>query len=153
MEHGRFFVDERFDEQRSGLLKRAGTDTLDGGSRLQFRFAVQQVVAVAMAELQLDAFVAPTSNAPAPKLGQPRGLGRHSRPDVWAFLGSQGIPNITVPCGFTTHVYDRVRDPSVTAASLEDGGRTVAGYGYGHMKKEGYRLVRRAWLGSSSRPS
>ena len=42
-----------------------------------------------MAELELDAFVAPTSNQPAPKLGAPRGLGRHKRPDVWSFLGSQ----------------------------------------------------------------
>jgi hypothetical protein len=42
-----------------------------------------------MAELELDAFVAPTSNQPAPKLGAPRGLGRHKRPDVWSLLGSQ----------------------------------------------------------------
>jgi len=32
---------------------------------------------------------------------------------VWSFLGQQGFPVITVPAGFTTEVYDRVRDPSV----------------------------------------
>eukprot|EP01051_Picozoa_sp_SAG22_P017452 SAG22_NODE_2695_length_2306_cov_1.042139_2_plen_144_part_00 len=72
-----------------------------------------------MAELELDAFVAPTNNQPAPILGAPRPLGQHARPDVWSFLGSQGIPNITVPAGFTTHVYDRVRDPSVDPKSLQ----------------------------------
>ena len=48
---------------------------------------------------------------------------------------------MTVPCGFTTQVYDRVRDPTVSVATLEDGGVTKEGYGYGHMAKEGYRLV------------
>jgi amidase len=30
----------------------------------------------------------------------------------WNLLGQQGFPTITVPAGFTTEVYDRVRDPS-----------------------------------------
>jgi len=77
---------------------------------MQFRFAVQQVVYACMGELELDAIVAPTNNQPAPILGAPRALGKHARPDVWSFLGSQGIPNMTVPAGFTTVVYDRVRD-------------------------------------------
>ena len=105
---------------------------------MQFAVCLIQVLAC-MAELELDAFVAPTSNAPAPKLGAPRPLGRHKRPDIWSFLGSQGIPNMTVPAGFTTCVYDRVRDESVDPASIDDD-VTVEGYGFGHLKKEGYRM-------------
>jgi hypothetical protein len=30
---------------------------------------------------------------------------------VWSFLGAQGFPNMTVPAGFTSQVYDRVVDP------------------------------------------
>lgn len=106
--------------QRPDLESRLEDTTMDSSVRMQFRFAVQQVVYAAMADLNLDAFVAPTSNAPAPKLGAPRSLGAHKRPDIWSFLGSQGIPNITVPAGFTTHVYDRVRDDSVDPASIDD---------------------------------
>jgi hypothetical protein len=62
---------------------------MDGSVRMQFRFAVQQVVLATMAEHQLDAIVAPTNNQPAPILGAPRALGKHARPDVWSFLGSQ----------------------------------------------------------------
>ena len=31
----------------------------------------------------------------------------------------QGIPNITVPAGFTTVVYDRIRDDSVDPDSID----------------------------------
>ncbi len=120
IDKARFFEDERYDMQRPELESRLGDTTMDSSVRMQFRFAVQQVVYAAMADLKLDAFVAPTSNAPAPKLGAPRPLGRHKRPDIWSFLGSQGIPNITVPAGFTTRVYDRVRDDSVDPTSIDD---------------------------------
>ena len=116
----RFFEDERYDMQRPDLESRLEDSTMDSSVRMQFRFAVQQIVYAAMADLKLDAFVAPTSNAPAPKLGSPRPLGRHKRPDIWSFLGSQGISNITVPAGFTSQVYDRVRDDSVDPASIDD---------------------------------
>ena len=120
IDKARFFEDERYDMQRPDLESRLADTKMDSSVRMQFRFAVQQVVYAAMADLRLDAFVAPTSNAPAPKLGAPRPLGRHKRPDIWSFLGSQGIPNITVPAGFTTHVYDRVRDNSVDPTSIDD---------------------------------
>ncbi len=120
IDKARFFEDERYDMQRPDLESRLGDTTMDSSVRMQFRFAIQQIVYAAMADLSLDAFVAPTSNAPAPKLGAPRPLGRHKRPDIWSFLGSQGIPNITVPAGFTTHVYDRVRDDTVDPTSIDD---------------------------------
>ena len=72
IDKARFFKDERYDMQRPDLESRLEDTTMDSSVRMQFRFAVQQVVYAAMADLNLDAFVAPTSNALAPKLGAPR---------------------------------------------------------------------------------
>ena len=50
---------------------------------------------------------------PAPILGapyEPNVNGRNGG-SSWNLLGQQGFPAITVPAGFTTEVYDRVRDP------------------------------------------
>jgi Asp-tRNA(Asn)/Glu-tRNA(Gln) amidotransferase A subunit family amidase len=67
-----------------------------------------------MAELRLDAFVYPTGNVPAPILGAPLepNLNGRSGGSSWNLLGMQGFPAMSVPAGFTTHVYDRVRDPA-----------------------------------------
>jgi hypothetical protein len=45
----------------------------------------------------------------------------------------QGIPSMTVPAGFTTMVYDRVRDPGVDPAAIDDTA-TPEGYGFGHRR-------------------
>ena len=86
----RFFKDSRYHNPERSLGNRLEADVMDSSVRMQFRFAVQQVVLACMAENELDAFVAPTNNQPAPILGAPRALGKHARPDVWSFLGSQG---------------------------------------------------------------
>jgi Asp-tRNA(Asn)/Glu-tRNA(Gln) amidotransferase A subunit family amidase len=68
-----------------------------------------------MAEQRLDALVYPTASLPPKKLGSPAGPavnGRRGSDGVWSFLGAQGFPVITVPAGFTTEVYDLVRDPT-----------------------------------------
>jgi Asp-tRNA(Asn)/Glu-tRNA(Gln) amidotransferase A subunit family amidase len=39
----------------------------------------------------------------------------------WTLLGAQGFPAITVPAGFTTQVYDRVRDPTAPKPVLPEG--------------------------------
>jgi len=31
---------------------------------------------------------------------------------VWGLIGQHGIPTVSIPAGFTTHVFDRVRDPA-----------------------------------------
>jgi len=88
--------------------------TLDTSVRLQRRFAVQQIVLQCMAELKLDAIVAPTGNTPPPLIGAPA-LNRLSGgivSNTWSFLGQQGIPAITVPMGFTKEIFDRVVDPT-----------------------------------------
>ena len=60
---------------------------------------------------KLDALVYPTANLPPTKLGAPGGPQANGRAGVWSFLGAQGFPVITAPAGFTTEVYDWVRDP------------------------------------------
>ncbi|MEO5958591.1 MAG: amidase, partial [Opitutaceae bacterium] len=55
--------------------------------------------------------VYPTSNIPPNRIGMPAEPAVNGRSSVWSFLGQQGFPAITVPAGFTTQVYDRVRDP------------------------------------------
>jgi Asp-tRNA(Asn)/Glu-tRNA(Gln) amidotransferase A subunit family amidase len=84
---------------------------LDTAVRLQGRFAVQSIVLQCMQDQKLDALVAPTASIPPPKLNGPREPNVNGRSPVgWSFLGQQGFPVITVPAGFTTEVWDRVRD-------------------------------------------
>ena len=53
----------------------------------------------------------PTGNVPAPKLGAPVEPSVNGRSALaWTLLGANGLPAISVPAGFTTEVYDRVRD-------------------------------------------
>ncbi|WP_051278654.1 amidase family protein [Solimonas flava] len=111
----RFFDDPHF---RSPKLSRESTEKAqeyDMSKRLLTRFAVQQVILQCMAEQKLDALVYPTAGVPPAKLGAPAGPavnGRRGLDGVWSFLGAQGFPVITVPAGFTTEVYDLIRDPS-----------------------------------------
>src|SRR6202012_2704712 len=73
---------------------------------------LQQVVMQCMAAQQLDAVTYPTGNVPPPKVGaptEPSVNGRSAR--AWTLLGANGFPAISVPAGFTTEVYDRVRKP------------------------------------------
>jgi amidase len=90
------------------------------------RFSVQQMVMACMAEQHLDALIYPTSNLPPTKLGAPSGPPVNGRSGVWSFLGQQGFPVITVPAGFTTEVYDLIRDP---AAPLVEYPRDTGGGG------------------------
>ena len=90
-----------------------GGMTLDNANRWLMRFAVQQIVLLGMEELHLDAMVSPTGNIPPYILGQPLEPTLNGRgPSIWSFLGIQGFPELGVPAGFTTRVYDRVRDAS-----------------------------------------
>ncbi|MFT4046282.1 MAG: amidase [Solimonas sp.] len=83
----------------------------DMSRRLLRRFSMQQMILQCMAEQKLDALVYPTANLPPTRLGSPAGPPPNGRAGVWIFLGAQGFPVITVPAGFTTEVWDWVRDP------------------------------------------
>jgi Asp-tRNA(Asn)/Glu-tRNA(Gln) amidotransferase A subunit family amidase len=87
--------------------------TLDNANRWLTRFAVQQIVLQAMEDMKLDAMICPTGNIPPYILGRPLEPTLNGRgPSIWSFLGTQGFPELGVPAGWTTHVYDRVRDAS-----------------------------------------
>ena len=117
--YGKFFDDVRFGDRRRSIESNEKTLIMDTAVRLQRRFAVQQIVLACLAELKLDAVVCPTANLPPAKLGSPPEPTVNGRIAVWSFLGGQGFPTMTVPAGFTTHVYDRVVDESVPPPPAE----------------------------------
>ncbi|MET0661433.1 MAG: amidase family protein, partial [Steroidobacteraceae bacterium] len=107
-----------YDEPKFRTPKRGRENTekdmqYDMSSRLLRRFSMQQMILQCMTEQKLDALVYPTANLPPTKLGAPTSPSPNNRPGVWTFLGAQGFPVISVPAGFTTEVYDWIRDPKV----------------------------------------
>lgn len=100
---------------------------VDVAARMLRRFAVQQMVLQCLAEQNLSALVYPTSNLPPARLGAPLGpvVNGRNGGGVWSFLGQQGFPVITVPAGFTTEVYDLVRDPAASKSEVVGNDRTA----------------------------
>jgi Asp-tRNA(Asn)/Glu-tRNA(Gln) amidotransferase A subunit family amidase len=107
-----FHQDPQFPDRRISRQNADKAMELDMSDRMLRRFAIQQMVLQCMAEQHLDALAYPTTNLPPSKLGQPEEPAVNGRSNVWSFLGQQGFPVMTVPVGFTTVVYDRVRDPT-----------------------------------------
>jgi amidase len=130
-----FFTDPQFTSRKPSLETADKALHLDTAARMQRRFAVQQIVLAAFADMKLDAVVYPTSNLPPAKLGAPAEPSVNGRGSVWSFLGQQGFPAITVPAGFTKTVYDRVRDPNAPtppAGARGGGGGEDGGGGRGN---------------------
>ncbi|HMN43693.1 MAG TPA: amidase [Povalibacter sp.] len=109
-----FHQDPTFPDRKRARENVEKVTEYDMSERLLRRFGVQQVILQCMAEQKLDALVYPTSNLPPTKLGAPAGppINGRNGTGVWSFLGAQGFPVITVPAGFTTEVYDLIRDPT-----------------------------------------
>jgi amidase len=106
-----FGRDTRFRDVKAVLQEANKAMTLDVRDRDANRLGIQQTVMQCMASLNLDAVTYPSGNVPAALIKAP------VEPDVngrshqaWTLLGTMGFPAITVPAGFTTHVFDRVRD-------------------------------------------
>jgi Asp-tRNA(Asn)/Glu-tRNA(Gln) amidotransferase A subunit family amidase len=100
-----------FIDRKAALEELNNSTTLDMANVFQDRFAYQQVVLQCMAQDNLDAMISPAGNIPAYILGapfEPPLAGRTN--SVWGLLGQHGIPTLSVPAGFTDHVFDRVRD-------------------------------------------
>jgi len=92
--------------------------TLDTADWWLTRFAVQQIVLQAMEEMKLNAMISPTGNIPPYILGRPLEPTLNGRgPSIWSFLGTQGFPELGVPAGFTTKVYDRIRDSAAAGGT------------------------------------
>jgi len=111
--------DAGFIDRKGALEELNSSSTLDMANVFQDRFAYQQVVLQCMAQENLDALVSPAGNIPAYVLGapiEPPLAGRTN--SVWGLLGQHGFSTLSVPAGFTTHVFDRVRD-----ATARDGTR------------------------------
>jgi Asp-tRNA(Asn)/Glu-tRNA(Gln) amidotransferase A subunit family amidase len=115
IDKSKFYRDIRpeagFIDRKAALEEMNSSVTLDMANTFQDRFAYQQVVLQCMAQENLDALVSPAGNIPAYILGapiEPPLAGRTN--SVWGLLGQHGFPTLSVPMGFTTHVFDRVRD-------------------------------------------
>jgi amidase len=107
-----FYDDPQFTNRKQQRENMERPTEVNTAERMQRRFAVQEMILQCMAEQNVDALVYPTTNLPPAVLGQPDEPPVNGRGGAWSFLGQQGFPAITVPVGFTTEVYDRVRDPA-----------------------------------------
>lgn len=111
----RFYQDPNFPDRKLAREEAERAVTLDTSVRLQGRFAVQTILLQCMQEQRLDALVSPMSTVPPRKLTSPREPASNGRlPIGWSLIGQQGFPVITVPAGFTKHVWDRVVDGEST---------------------------------------
>ena len=124
----RFYSDSNFPDRKQAREQTERTTVLDTAVRMQGRFAVQTVLLQCMQEQRLDALMSPMSTIPPRKLTAPREpIANGRNPIGWSLIGQQGFAAITVPAGFTTAVWDRVRDGDSTrlvgpiAASLPVG--------------------------------
>jgi Asp-tRNA(Asn)/Glu-tRNA(Gln) amidotransferase A subunit family amidase len=122
IEKSKFYRDIRpdagFVDRKVALEEIDSSLTLDMANIFQDRFANQQVVLQCMAQENLDALVSPAGNVPAYVLGAPIEPPLNGRTNsVWGLLGQHGIPTLSVPAGFTTEVYDRVRDSASPGGS------------------------------------
>jgi amidase len=110
-----FYQDPNFPDRKQQRENIERQMALDTSTRVQSRFAMQTIVLQCMQEQRLDALVSPTATVPAPKLNGPREPNVSGRPPIgWSLLGQQGFPVMSVPAGFTTVVWDRVRDGAET---------------------------------------
>ncbi|HEV8416188.1 MAG TPA: amidase family protein [Bryobacteraceae bacterium] len=109
----RFYEDPNFPDRKQARQAAERATVLDTSARLQTRFALQNLLLQCMAEQRLDALVSPMSTVPPRKLTAPREPNANGRSPIgWSLIGQQGFPAITVPAGFTTEIWDRVRDGS-----------------------------------------
>jgi len=107
----RFYDDPNFPDRKQARQAAERATVLDTSARLQTRFALQNLLLQCMAEQRLDALVSPMSTVPPRKLTAPREPNTNGRSPIgWSLIGQQGFPAITVPAGFTTEIWDRVRD-------------------------------------------
>jgi amidase len=107
----RFYEDPNFPDRKQQRQAAERAAILDTSARLQVRFALQTLLLQCMQEQRLDALVSPMSTVPPRKLTAPREPNVNGRAPIgWSLIGQQGFPAITVPAGFTTEIWDRVRD-------------------------------------------
>jgi Asp-tRNA(Asn)/Glu-tRNA(Gln) amidotransferase A subunit family amidase len=112
-----FFTDVRpysdFTSYKEQLQNTNSASTLDLANVFQNRIAYQVIVMQCMAMQNLDAVTFASGVSVAAILGAPMEPAKNNSPlQTWGVLGANGFPAINVPAGFTTEVFDRVRDAS-----------------------------------------
>lgn len=117
MDKSTFFTDLRpgsdFTSYREQLARTNAAKTLDLSVLFQNRLAYQTIVLQCMASMNLDAVTYGSGIGVAPVLGAPYEPSKYNSPNansIWGVIAGNGFPSLNVPAGYTTHVYDRVRD-------------------------------------------
>jgi len=105
-----FWTDPVLQNRKSSLENTDRAQTLANAGALQTRFAIQTVVFDCFASMDLDAVVYPSGNIPPGILTSPPEPTVNDRGLNWTTISSRGFPAMTVPAGYTTHVYDRGLD-------------------------------------------
>jgi amidase len=124
----RFHDDPNYPDRKAQRVEDEKAMDVDMSGRMLDRFMVQTTVLNCMEDLKLDAMAYPTSNTPPEMLGSPtESRGDRRRRGSSSSLGRQGFPAITVPAGFTTEVWDRVRDPQAPKESDGEPGTKMVG--------------------------
>jgi amidase len=113
----KFFTDVRPDSDFTSYKEQLqGTNSataLDLAALFQNRRAYQTIVLQCMAMQNLDALVYDSGVSLPTILGAPVEPSKNnSSQQDWSVLGANGFPTMMVPAGFTSEVYDRVRDAS-----------------------------------------
>lgn len=110
--------DANFGDRRQALLDDADDTVLNLANYFENRFAYQVIVHQCMASLDLDAMVSSCGTVPAYVLGQPVEPTLNGRgSSAINVLGQQGIPMLGMPAGFSSYVYDRIRDSGAPAGT------------------------------------
>jgi Asp-tRNA(Asn)/Glu-tRNA(Gln) amidotransferase A subunit family amidase len=128
MNKSKFFTDLRpgtdFTSYKEQLARTNAAKTLDLAGLFQNRLAYQTIVMQCMAEQKLDAVTYGSSIGVAPVLGSPYEPSKNNSPNansIWGVIAGNGFPSLNLPAGFTTQVYDRVRDPAAPGGSRQVG--------------------------------
>jgi Asp-tRNA(Asn)/Glu-tRNA(Gln) amidotransferase A subunit family amidase len=114
-----FFTDIRpdsdFTSYKEQLQNLNAATTLDLANLFQNRLTYQTIVLQCMGMQDLDAVTYSSGISVAPILGAPTEPSRNNSPNansIWGVIAGNGFPAMNVPAGFTTQVFDRVRDAS-----------------------------------------
>jgi Asp-tRNA(Asn)/Glu-tRNA(Gln) amidotransferase A subunit family amidase len=131
-----YYDDPKFASQKTARENVDKPMEYNMADRMLRRFSIQQMIMQCMQEQNLDALVYPTEALPPAKIGAPATPRVNDRQGVWSFMGAQGFPAMTVPAGFTTQVYDWVRDPTAPLPPPNPDGA-----GGGGQLREGTRMT------------
>ncbi|HEY3823371.1 MAG TPA: amidase family protein, partial [Bryobacteraceae bacterium] len=106
-----FWTDPSFGVSQQGSLASAATVTvLNTAAKEVRRFTLKQIVLQELGKNNIDVLIAPTTTIPPYVLNGVREPTVHNRPNNgYSTLGANGIPELTVPAGFTTVSYDRTQ--------------------------------------------